>query len=69
MVEKNTNPKLAGCEETSSNKTICVHLNVLAGLATIFSGVFPTPEYIPQQLLLRQYIPAPYTPVFYAAYL
>ena len=28
MVEKNTNPKLAGCEET-----ICVHLNLLAGLA------------------------------------
>ena len=34
MVEKNTNPKLAGCEETFFNKKkICVHLNLLAGLA------------------------------------
>ena len=33
MVEKNTNPKLAGCEETFFIKTICVHLNLLTGLA------------------------------------
>ena len=49
-------------------KTICVHLNLLAGLATVFSGVFPAPVYIPQRVKLTDnccldnIYPAPYTP-------